>query len=67
MKDRCSHCNCIVCKCDRNPPKDSVRALKAENDRLRSALTEIRDIGLISDGPGAAFYASVADRALEEQ
>ena len=62
MNDRCLHCNCIVCKCDRYPYRESVRVLREEVDHLRSALTEIRDVARISEG--ADFYAMFADKAL---
>ena len=62
MSDRCPHCNCVICKCDRYPDRESVMALREEVDRLRSALTEIRDVARVSEG--VEFYAMLADKAL---
>lgn len=42
-----------------------MRALREEVDRLRSALTEIRDIARVSEG--VEFYAMLADKALTEK
>ena len=41
-----------------------VKALQAENERLRAALEEIRDVAAISEG--VEFYAMLADRALKD-
>tara|TARA_R110000824_G_scaffold127033_1_gene286948 strand:- start:632 stop:817 length:186 start_codon:yes stop_codon:yes gene_type:complete len=41
-----------------------VKALQIENQRLRTALEEIRDIAAISEG--VEFYAMLAERALKD-
>lgn len=40
-----------------------VKALQAENKRLREALEEIRDIAAVSEG--VEFYAMLAQKALD--
>tara|TARA_R110000824_G_scaffold104562_2_gene248178 strand:- start:721 stop:873 length:153 start_codon:yes stop_codon:yes gene_type:complete len=41
-----------------------VKALQIENQRLRTALEEIRDIAAVSEG--VEFYAMLADKALKD-
>jgi hypothetical protein len=40
-----------------------ILALKAENERMRKALEEIRDIARVSEG--VEFYAMLAQKALD--
>tara|TARA_R110000803_G_scaffold56795_1_gene114210 strand:+ start:2751 stop:2903 length:153 start_codon:yes stop_codon:yes gene_type:complete len=42
-----------------------VKALQAENERLRAALIEIRDVAAISEG--VEFYAMLAGKALKDE
>ena len=67
MLNRCSECNCEVCKCHRHFPTEQsaqamVKALTEENERLRLALNEIREIAGVSEGAG--FYEMLASKAL---
>lgn len=68
---RCFSCNCVVCKCSRNPDlrvemaPAMITTMLEENSRFKLALREIRSVAANSEG--TEFYAMLADKALKSE